>query len=139
MKWKTPCMNRSFYGTYFPFPEESSQPYDRKRTQPRVISDKVLISKGFDKRSCFRFWVWSGIRCKVPSTKGYNVTGYDPHYAPDQPKGKFDTIVCLYVLNVLLPKEQEYVLMSISELLLPEGSAYFAVRRDIQRDGFRFT
>jgi diadenosine tetraphosphate (Ap4A) HIT family hydrolase len=27
--------------------------------------------------------------------------------------------------------------MSISELLLPEGSAYFAVRRDIRRDGFR--
>jgi diadenosine tetraphosphate (Ap4A) HIT family hydrolase len=69
--------------------------------------------------------------------KGFDVTGYDPHYAPDPPQGKFDTILCLYVLNVLLPEEQVHVLMAVSELLQPDGRAYFAVRRDIQKDGFR--
>lgn len=68
---------------------------------------------------------------------GHDVTAYDPHYAPDQPQGRFDTILCIYVLNVLLPEEQAYALMAVSELLAPTGHAYFAVRRDIQRDGFR--
>jgi ATP adenylyltransferase len=69
--------------------------------------------------------------------RGFDASGYDPHYAPDPPQGKFDTILCLYVLNVLLPEEQAHVLMAVSELLVPTGRAYFAVRRDIQRDGFR--
>lgn len=69
--------------------------------------------------------------------KGFNVIGYDPHYAPEPPQGKFDTILCLYVLNVLLPEEQAHALMAIAELLQPTGTAYFAVRRDIQSDGFR--
>lgn len=69
--------------------------------------------------------------------KGFDVTGYDPHYAPDLPRGRFDTILCLYVLNVLLPEEQAHVLMAVSELLEPNGRAYFAVRRDIAQDSFR--
>ncbi len=69
--------------------------------------------------------------------KGFDITGYDPYYAPDLPQGKFDTILCTYVLNILLPEEQAHVLMAVAELLKPDGKAYFAVRRDIQREGFR--
>ncbi len=69
--------------------------------------------------------------------KGLDITGYDPHYLPDPPRGRFDTILCTYVLNVLLPEEQAHVLMAISELLQPGGKAYFTVRRDLQREGFR--
>lgn len=69
--------------------------------------------------------------------KGLNCTAYDPHYAPEYPDKKFDTIICQYVLNVLLPEEQAYVLMSVSELLKPSGKAYFTVRRDLKRQGFR--
>jgi len=98
---------------------------------------RYLIRKGLIKGRVLDFGCGLGSDAKFLRQKGYNVTGYDPYYAPDQPQGKFDTIICLYVLNVLLPKEQEYVLMVVSELLLPEGSAYFAVRRDIRRDGFR--
>lgn len=68
---------------------------------------------------------------------GFDATAYDPHYAPEPPQGRFDTILCLYVLNVLLPEEQAHVLMAVSELLAPTGRAYYAVRRDIRRDGFR--
>lgn len=78
-----------------------------------------------------------GIDVNFLRQQGYDVTGYDPHYAPEIPSGKFDTVVCLYVLNVLLPEEQSHVLMAVSELLRPTGCAYFAVRRDIQFDGFR--
>jgi len=67
----------------------------------------------------------------------FDVIGYDPFYVPQLPTGKFDTIICNYVLNVLLPEEQSHVLMAISEFLNPSGKAYFTVRRDIARSGFR--
>lgn len=69
--------------------------------------------------------------------KGINITGYDPHYFPQKPTGKYDTIICFYVLNVLMQEEQTDVIMEISALLKPNGKAYFAVRRDITYEGFR--
>ncbi|MEX1013854.1 MAG: bifunctional class I SAM-dependent methyltransferase/HIT family protein [Candidatus Paceibacterota bacterium] len=71
------------------------------------------------------------------NSKNINCTAYDPFHAPDYPIQKFDTILCQYVLNVLLPEEQPEVLMSVSELLKPTGKAYFTVRRDLKRTGFR--
>lgn len=70
-------------------------------------------------------------------SKGVNVVGFDPHYFPETPSEKFDTILCFYVLNILFKEEQNEVLMNISSLLKPSGKAYFAVRRDIKKDGFR--
>ncbi len=71
-------------------------------------------------------------------SNNYNAIGYDIYYKPEFPNQKFDTIICFYVLNVLLPEEQTQVLMQISELLKPTGKAYFAVRRDIKRNGFLY-
>jgi 2-polyprenyl-3-methyl-5-hydroxy-6-metoxy-1,4-benzoquinol methylase len=59
--------------------------------------------------------------------KGVDIIGYDPFYFPKFPNEKFDTILCFYVLNVLLPEEQAEVLMNISYLLKPNGKAFFAV------------
>jgi len=69
--------------------------------------------------------------------KGLQMTGYDKHYFPQYPTRKFDTILCFYVLNVLMPEEQATVLMEVSSLLKPSGMAYFAVRRDLTFEGFR--
>ena len=69
--------------------------------------------------------------------KKFDIIGYDPFYFPNFPTEKFDTILCFYVLNVLLPEEQAEVLMNVSSLLKPNGKAYYAVRRDIQYEGFR--
>ncbi|MDP5169140.1 MAG: HIT domain-containing protein [Bacteroidia bacterium] len=74
---------------------------------------------------------------EVLQSQGLDISGYDPHYLPQWPEGKFDTIICHYVLNVLMPVEQTHVLMSISELLRPGGTAYFTVRRDLDKEGFR--
>lgn len=70
-------------------------------------------------------------------SKSFDIQGYDPAYRPDYPAAKFDTILCHYVLNVLLPDEQAEVLMQISGLLKPGGHAYFTVRRDVYYEGFR--
>lgn len=69
--------------------------------------------------------------------KGFKVEGYDPYHAPKRPEGTFDTILCHYVLNVLMHREQTEVLMDVSEYLRPSGSAFYTVRRDLRRAGFR--
>ena len=69
--------------------------------------------------------------------QGYDIIGYDYYYRTDFPEGKFDTIICNYVLNVLEPYAQAEVMMNVTNLLQPDGTAYFAVRRDLKEEGFR--
>ena len=61
---------------------------------------------------------------------------YDPHFFPTKPKGKFDLITCIYVLNVLQPNAMEDTIERVFNLLAPGGTAYFAVRRDVSPQGF---
>ena len=55
--------------------------------------------------------------------RGYNIIGYD-YYRPYYPEGKFDTIICNYVLNVLEPYAQAEVLMNVTNLLSSNGTAF---------------
>lgn len=56
---------------------------------------------------------------------------YDPWFYPDMPKGKFDTIICNYVLNVLPDVcDRCDVLKSMRKLIKKSGSIYISVRRD---------
>lgn len=57
--------------------------------------------------------------------------GYDPHYRPMWPTGRFDTVVCNFVLNVIEDEfERRNVLRNIDDYLAPLGRAYIAVRND---------
>ena len=67
--------------------------------------------------------------------EGFSIIGYDNYYRPEYPNKQFDTIICNYVLNVLESEEQAEVLRSVSELLKPNGIAYFTVRRDLKSEG----
>ena len=98
---------------------------------------RKLYNMGVLKGEVLDFGSGYGKDAEFLRSKNINCTNYDPHYAPDYPEQKFDTIICQYVLNVLLPEEQAEVLMSISELLKPTGKAYFTVRRDLKRAGYR--
>ena len=96
-----------------------------------VLNQKKIIGKVLD------FGCGIGKDVELLKAKGIDIVGYDPFYFTEFPTEKFDTILCFYVLNVLLPEEQAEVLMNVSNLLKPNGKAYFAVRRDIQYEGFR--
>ena len=64
------------------------------------------------------------------------VIEYDPHYTKELPHGKFDTIYCGYVANIILSKsERDKMLAHASSYLAPGGNLYVAVRRDIPRKG----
>ena len=98
---------------------------------------RLLINKNKMKGKILDFGCGIGKDVELLNSKGYDIKGYDPYYFPTFPTEKFDTILCFYVLNVLLPEEQAEVLMNVSNLLKPNGKAYFAVRRDIHYEGFR--
>ncbi len=98
---------------------------------------KLLLNKSLLVGNVLDFGCGFGKDVELLNSKGINVVGYDKHYFPNYPTEKFDTIICFYVLNVLMQEEQANVLMEISQLLKPTGKAYFAVRRDLQYEGFR--
>ena len=98
---------------------------------------KLLLNKSLLVGNVLDFGCGFGKDVELLKAKGINIVGYDKHYFPTYPTQKFDTIICFYVLNVLMQEEQANVLMEISQLLKPTGKAYFAVRRDLQFEGFR--
>ena len=72
----------------------------------RTIEQQSLLNG-----SILDFGCGFGKDVEVLQAKNYEITGYDPSYFPNYPDKKFDTILCFYVLNVLLPEEQAKVLM----------------------------
>lgn len=98
---------------------------------------RILLNQKKIKGKVLDFGCGIGKDVELLQNKGIEIIGYDPFYFPNFPTEKYDTILCFYVLNVLLPEEQAEVLMNVSNLLKPNGKAYFAVRRDIQYEGFR--
>ena len=98
---------------------------------------RILLNQKKIKGKVLDFGCGIGKDVELLKNEGFDITGYDPFYFPTFPTEKYDTILCFYVLNVLLPEEQAEVLMNVSSLLKPNGKAFFAVRRDIQHEGFR--
>lgn len=98
---------------------------------------KHLFSLGQIQGRVLDFGCGLGFDVTFLRNNGFETIGYDPHYSPNIPNGQFDTILCSYVLDVLLPEEQIQVLMAIAEFLKPTGKAFYAVRRDIRKSGFR--
>ena len=63
----------------------------------------------------------------------FKLEKYDPHYASELPEGKFNTIVCTYILNCVEAFERARIVSRIKKLLKPNGRAYFTVRRDVRK------
>jgi diadenosine tetraphosphate (Ap4A) HIT family hydrolase len=118
----------------------NSNIYSHLTVKERVnmsLPAKILLEKGVLKGRVLDFGCGLGKDVELLKQKGFDITGYDPFYFPELPTGKFDTIICFYVLNILLPIEQATVLMDVSHFLKETGTAFFSVRRDIAKDGFR--
>ena len=108
-----------------------------KDRKSQSFPSKILEERGLLNGEILDFGCGLGMDVKKLKTKGYNIEGYDPYYNNYRITKKFDTILCIYVLNVLFPEEQSNVIMDISSYLKPSGKAFFAVRRDIKYEGFR--
>lgn len=115
-----------------PYSHLTAKERDQLSFPMRILKNKNLI-----KGEVLDFGCGFGSDVKILSEQGFKIEGYDKHYFPEYPNKKYDTVSCFYVLNVLLPEEQSKVLIEISRLLKPGGTAFFAVRRDIRYEGFR--
>ena len=98
---------------------------------------KILFNRNLLNGDVLDFGCGFGNDVKLLKSKGINIEGYDKYHFPEYPNKKFDTIICFYVLNVLLPEEQAAVLIELSQLIRPTGKVYMAVRRDLRYEGFR--
>lgn len=98
---------------------------------------KFLLEKKYLEGEVLDFGCGLGNDVELLKKKGINIIGYDKYFFPKYPEKKFDTITCIYVLNVLMQEEQTNVLIEVSHLLKPTGKAFFAVRRDLRYEGFR--
>ena len=90
---------------------------------------KLLLNKSLLLGDVLDFGCGFGKDVELLKAKGLDVIGYDKYYFPKFPVKKFDTIICFYVLNVLMPEEQATVLIEISQLLKPTGKASYFVKR----------
>jgi diadenosine tetraphosphate (Ap4A) HIT family hydrolase/very-short-patch-repair endonuclease len=120
--------------------ESSLNPYSHltaKERDKESFPVRWLYQQGLIKGKTLDFGCGFGKDVTFLTQNGINTTGYDKYYAPEYPTEKFDMLLCVYVLNVLLPEEQAEVMMSVSELLKATGRAYFVVRRDLKSLGFR--
>lgn len=118
-------------------PSNSYNHLTAKERESISFPARHVLNKGLLVGEVLDFGCGFGKDVEVLKEKGIDIVGYDKHYFPSYPQKQFDTIICFYVLNVLMQEEQTRVLMEISHLLKPTGKAYFAVRRDITYEGFR--
>ena len=98
---------------------------------------KILLNQNLLIGDVLDFGCGFGSDVKMLKEQGVNIDGYDKYYFPQYPKKKFDTIICFYVLDILLPEEQATILMELSQLVKPTGKVYIAVRRDLEFEGYR--
>jgi ATP adenylyltransferase len=52
--------------------------------------------------------------------EGVDVCAYDPYWKPDKPSGKFRTVLCTYVLNVVSKAQESQVIKEL-EAYVSEG------------------
>ncbi len=94
------------------FTQESVHSSDGQGSSLALYPTKHLLAQGLIRRRVFDFGCGPGMDVAFLRSQGLDVTDYDPHYASDLLAGCFDTTLCHYLLNVLLPEEQVPVLIS---------------------------
>lgn len=63
-----------------------------------------------------------------------DIEQWDPNWHPKRPRGKFDTVTCIYVLNVLRDEPRREALADAKSFVRKGGRLYVAVRRDLDGD-----
>jgi len=113
--------------------------YQRWTAMNRSIPSKpyrTLLEKGLIKGRVLDYGCGRGMDVQDLESKNFTVYGFDPAHFPIKPKGKFNTILATYVLNIILhPLERINTIKEIQSYLRKNGNAYVTVRRDVPREG----
>jgi len=95
---------------------------------------KYLLSNDLINGTILDYGCGKGKDAETLEESGFDVEKYDPVHHPVVPTGKFDTIICNYVLNVVDEESRNLVLDNIKNLLNDGGVAYISVRNDLKED-----
>jgi diadenosine tetraphosphate (Ap4A) HIT family hydrolase len=108
-----------------------------KKRNKLSFSAQFLLNNNVLNGDVLDFGCGYGTDVKLLTKYGILIHGYDKYYFPEYPSKKYDTIICNDVLSVLLPEEQNRVLMELSQLVKPSGKVFITVRRGLKYEGFR--
>ena len=95
---------------------------------------KYLLSNDLINGTVLDYGCGKGKDAETLEGSGFDIEKYDPVHHPVVPAGKFDTIICNYVLNVVDEENRKLVLNNIKNLLNDGGVAYISVRNDLKED-----
>jgi hypothetical protein len=113
----------------------SNQSHKTAITRTRISAPaRFLMEAGLVSQYSSR---WLDYGCgKGNDADSLRIEKFDPHFFPEIPAGKFDTITCTYVLNTIeSKKEQCDILLDILDRLNEGGQAFVTVRRDVKTKG----
>lgn len=95
----------------------------------RFLYENNLLSGKILDYGCGR-----GDDARLLEKSGLCVSTYDPIWQPKMPRGKFDTITCNYVLNVVSEETAKNIVSDIRLRLKVKGTAFISVRSDVKVD-----
>lgn len=106
---------------------------NKASTPTKLVFEKGYIEPG---TIVFDWGCGKGKDDEWIASKGYNVIGFDPFYAPEQHPdktdfSKIDVIICNYVLNVIEePEERKELIQKILKKAKKDTTIIISVRKD---------
>ncbi len=94
-----------------------------------------LLDHGLVKGRVLDFGCGRGDDVKQLRRRRISADGWDPYWESDEPRGKYDVVLCTYVVNVLPRSRQAAILRELRSWCKPNGAIYVAVRADVEHDG----
>lgn len=106
----------------------------KAKSRPLKLTEHILLKKGKDS-SILDYGCGRGSDAEFLIQDGFkNTFKYDPYHFPDQSvlRGRYDTVLCFFVINVIPDEEDRIVLISnIRRLLKKDGTCIFGIRGDV--------